>query len=41
MLGTADDRDMLVGKRRRLLDYLKSKSEPRYRTMIEELGLRK
>ena len=32
---------MMVGQRRRLLDYLKSKSEPRYRTMIEELGLRK
>lgn len=31
----------MVGQRRRLLDYLKSKNEPRYRTIIEELGLRK
>jgi small subunit ribosomal protein S15 len=31
----------MVGQRRRLLDYLRSKSEPRYRTIIEELGLRK
>jgi small subunit ribosomal protein S15 len=32
---------MLVGQRRRLLDYLKSKDLARYRTLIEKLGLRK
>ena len=32
---------ILVGRRRRLLDYLKSKSVSRYRTTIERLGLRK
>ena len=31
----------LVGKRRRLLDYLKSKDVNRYRTVIERLGMRK
>lgn len=31
----------LVGRRRRLLDYLKSKDVERYRSMIERLGLRK
>ncbi len=31
----------LVGKRRKLLDYLKSKDIQRYRTLISELGLRK
>lgn len=31
----------MVGQRRRLLDYLRSKSEDRYRTLIEQLGLRK
>lgn len=31
----------LVGKRRRLLDYIKSKDEKRYRTLIESLGIRK
>ena len=31
----------LVGKRRRLLDYLKSKDVERYRTVIKELGIRK
>jgi small subunit ribosomal protein S15 len=31
----------LVGKRRRLLDYLKSKDVTRYRTVIERLGIRK
>jgi small subunit ribosomal protein S15 len=31
----------LVGKRRRLLDYLKNKDIERYRTIINELGLRK
>ena len=32
---------MLVGKRRKLLDYLKKKSFPRYRAIIESLGIRK
>ena len=31
----------LVGKRRRLLDYLKDKDIERYRNIIKELGLRK
>lgn len=31
----------LVGKRRSLLDYLKSKDISRYRAIIKELGLRK
>lgn len=31
----------LVGKRRKLLDYLKSKDIQRYRALIAELGLRK
>ncbi len=31
----------MVGKRRRLLDYLKSKDVSRYRTVIERLGMRK
>jgi len=31
----------LVGKRRRLLDYLKEKEIERYRIIIKELGLRK
>ena len=31
----------LVGKRKRLLDYLKSKDINRYRAIIAELGLRK
>lgn len=31
----------LVGQRRRLLNYLKSKDIDRYRTLIEQLGLRK
>lgn len=31
----------LVGKRRRLLDYLKSKDIERYRELIKELNLRK
>ena len=31
----------LVGQRRRLLDYLKSKDGGRYRTAIERLGIRK
>ena len=32
---------MLVGKRRRRLDYLKSKDIERYRAIIKELGIRK
>ena len=31
----------LVGQRRRLLDYLKSKSTERYATVIKRLGIRK
>lgn len=31
----------LVGQRRRLLNYLKRKDVERYRTLIQELGLRK
>jgi small subunit ribosomal protein S15 len=31
----------LVGKRRRLLDYLKKKDVERYRSIIQRLGLRK
>lgn len=31
----------LVGRRRRLLDYLKSRDVERYRSAIERLGLRK
>jgi len=32
---------MLVGQRRRLLDYLKDQDIKRYRDLIKELGLRK
>ena len=32
---------MLVGRRRRLLSYVKSKDVKRYRTIIETLGLRR
>jgi small subunit ribosomal protein S15 len=31
----------LVGQRRRLLDYLRSRDVPRYRALIEQLGIRK
>jgi small subunit ribosomal protein S15 len=31
----------MVGRRRRLLEYLKRTDLPRYRSLIEELGLRK
>ena len=31
----------LVGQRRRLLNYLKSKNVDRYRNVIQELGIRK
>jgi len=32
---------MLVGKRRRLLNYVKNKDVKRYRMIVEELGLRR
>jgi small subunit ribosomal protein S15 len=32
---------MLVGQRRRLLDYLKKKNVDRYRAVIQQLGIRK
>ncbi|CUW46056.1 MULTISPECIES: 30S ribosomal protein S15 [Acetobacteraceae] len=32
---------MLVGRRRRLLDYVKRKSQTRYETLIKRLGLRR
>ena len=32
---------MLVGQRRRLLDYLKTKNLDRYRSLIQALGIRK
>jgi small subunit ribosomal protein S15 len=32
---------MLVGRRRRLLDYLKKKDQQRYQTLIERLSLRR
>jgi small subunit ribosomal protein S15 len=32
---------MMVGKRRRLLEYLKREDVDRYRELIEELGLRR
>ena len=32
---------MLVGKRRRLLDYLKAKDAPRYSDLIKRLNIRK
>ncbi len=31
----------MVSQRRRLLDYVKSRAEGRYRTLIERLGLRR
>lgn len=31
----------MVGKRRRLLEYLRGRSETRYKSLIEQLGLRK
>ena len=38
---TARSLKMLVGKRRRLLDYLKERDIERYRAIIKALGLRK
>jgi small subunit ribosomal protein S15 len=32
---------MMVGRRRRLLDYLQRKERSRYQTLIERLGLRR
>ena len=32
---------IMVGQRRRLLDYLKRKEKPRYDTLIQRLGLRR
>jgi ribosomal protein S15 len=32
---------MMVGRRRRLLDYLKSENLNKYRSVIETLGIRK
>ena len=32
---------IMVGQRRRLLDYLKKKNKDRYATLIERLGLRR
>jgi small subunit ribosomal protein S15 len=32
---------MLVGKRRRMLDFLKEKDIERYRDIVKKLGLRK
>ncbi|WP_298378016.1 30S ribosomal protein S15 [Azospirillum sp.] len=32
---------VMVGQRRRLLDYLKKKDQSRYATLIERLGLRR
>ena len=31
----------LVGQRRKLLDYVKVRDEPRYKTIIERLGIRR
>ena len=31
----------MVNSRRRLLDYLKEKNEPRYQSLIKELGIRR
>ena len=32
---------LMVARRRRLLDYLKSRSPERYKTLIEQLGIRR
>ena len=39
--GTQRSLQLLVGKRRSLLDYLKKKDILRYREIIKELGIRK
>ncbi len=41
VLNMADGCILLVGKRRRLLDYLKARDIERYRAIVKELGLRK
>lgn len=40
-VGTARALSALVGKRRSMLDYLKSRDIERYRAIIKELGIRK
>ena len=39
--GTQRSLQLMVGKRRKLLDYLKSKDILKYRDLIKQLGLRK
>ncbi|MES2799906.1 MAG: 30S ribosomal protein S15 [Bacteroidota bacterium] len=39
--GTQRSLQLLVGKRRSLLDYLKAKDIERYRAIVKELGLRR
>lgn len=39
--GTQRALQLLVGKRRSLLDYLKAKDISRYRAIVKELGLRR
>ena len=39
--GTQRALQLLVGKRRSLLDYLKKKDIARYRAIVKELGLRR
>jgi len=39
--GTQRALQLLVGKRRSLLDYLKSKDIEKYRALVKELGLRR
>jgi small subunit ribosomal protein S15 len=39
--GTQRSLQLLVGKRRSLLDYLKSKDIERYRAIVKKLGLRR
>ncbi|MBB77633.1 MAG: 30S ribosomal protein S15 [Crocinitomicaceae bacterium] len=39
--GTQRSLQLLVGKRRGLLDYLKAKDIERYRAIVKELGLRR
>ena len=39
--GTQRSLQLLVGKRRSLLDYLKNKEISRYRAIVKELGLRR
>ncbi len=39
--GTQRSLQLLVGKRRSLLDYLKKKEIARYRAIVKELGLRR